>query len=190
VTRALFHYVLDQDFSRKTAWDPACGKKYMAQVLHEYFKSVRSSDIGRYGSHIREDFLTSRYRKSDWIITNPPFLLAEDFISKAIELAREGSAILVRTTFLQGIGRWDRVLNKNPPAVIAQFVERPRFTNGQIKKSTASGGMVPYCWIVWRGKTRKTSFVWIPPCVKDLEKDEDYIMRKRFLPQKIKKDEP
>jgi hypothetical protein len=50
----------------------------------------------------------------DWIITNPPFWLAEPFILRALSLARVGVAILARTVFLESVGRYDALFRDNP----------------------------------------------------------------------------
>ena len=51
----------------------------------------------------------------DWIITNPPFRLAEQFILKALNHATEGVAMLVRTSFLESIGRYSSLFSVRPP---------------------------------------------------------------------------
>lgn len=63
-------------------WEPAAGNMDMAVVLSEYVAEVRATDIQQ-----GQDFLT--YINSfpyDWIITNPPFSLAEQFIRRAYAL--------------------------------------------------------------------------------------------------------
>ena len=54
----------------------------MARPLREYFGTVKASDIFAYGHGAVADFLATPLEASsvDWIITNPPFRLAEDFI--------------------------------------------------------------------------------------------------------------
>ena len=41
----------------------------------------------------------------DWIVMNPPFNQAGEFIDKALKLAGRGVAALVRTQFLEGQAR-------------------------------------------------------------------------------------
>tara|TARA_R110000764_G_scaffold42824_8_gene96418 strand:+ start:223 stop:681 length:459 start_codon:yes stop_codon:yes gene_type:complete len=147
----------------------------MSRVLEEYFSSVQSSDVWDYGYGKVEDFLTSPYRtgKVDWIITNPPFRLAEDFINKSLEVASVGVAILARTVFLESVGRYHRMFKINPPTVFAQFSERVPMVKGRLDKkaSTATG----YAWFVWHLERKNdTRVVWIPPCRKSLEKTSDY----------------
>ena len=53
------------------------------------------------------DFLDGPYERSsfDWVITNPPFWLAEEFVERALSIASTGVAILARTVFLGGWGK-------------------------------------------------------------------------------------
>ena len=59
-------------------------------------------------------------RNPDWIITNPPFRLAERFALKALSLANTGVALLVRTVFIESVGRHDEVDGERLPVDLAQ----------------------------------------------------------------------
>ncbi|WP_223479051.1 SAM-dependent methyltransferase [Oricola indica] len=177
-TRALLEHVIERGgyASHLTCLEPACGAGHMSKVLKEYFKDVRSADAFDYGYGHVEDFLSVKYSKGswDWVITNPPFRLAEDFILEALPVARRGVAMLVRTVFIESVGRYERIFSQIPPTSVAQFVERVPMVKGRLdsKASTATG----YAWIVW-DKNYESSFTqmkWIPPCRKRLEKDGDY----------------
>tara|TARA_R110002126_G_scaffold86284_7_gene208363 strand:+ start:5211 stop:5651 length:441 start_codon:yes stop_codon:yes gene_type:complete len=145
----------------------------MSKVLKEYFPAVVSSDIHDYNFGDVKDFLGKAYQKNsfDWVITNPPFRLAEEFLMEAKEVASEGVAILARTVFLESVGRYNRIFNVNPPSQFAQFSERVPMVKGRLdaKASTATS----YGWFVWR-KSKGTELIWIPPCRKNLEKIDDY----------------
>jgi hypothetical protein len=109
------------------------------------------------------------------VITNPPFRLAEDFISRALPLARHGVAILARTVFLESIGRYEGIFRDNPPTKFAQFTERVPMVRGRldIKASTATG----YAWLVWEKSTVGPPLLtWVPPCRKQLERKSDYAL--------------
>ena len=87
----------------------------MVKVLKEYFWQVQSTDAHQYGYAQQRDFLTHPYETNavDWVITNPQFRLAEEFVLRALRLARHGVAILARTVFLESVGRYGGV---SPPA--------------------------------------------------------------------------
>lgn len=176
-TRALLEHIIaaEEDLSAQTCLEPACGAGHMAKVLKEYFKDVRCSDAHDYGYAPTRDYLTYPYETNavDWVITNPPFRLAEEFIVRSLRVARRGVAMLARTVFLESVGRYERLFRDNPPAVFAQFVERVPMVKGRLdpKATTATG----YAWLLWeKGTLEPPKLMWVPPCRKRLEKASDY----------------
>ncbi len=174
-TRALMEYVIKDMDLGTTCLEPACGAGHMAKVLGGYFPVIEASDVADYGYGPVKDFLTVKYKKNqyDWIITNPPFNLAERFALKALEVSRLGVALLVRTVFIESVGRYERLFKSSPPTYFAQFVERVPMVKGRLdaKASTATG----YSWLVWSKSTvGDPVLVWIPPCRRRLEKRGDY----------------
>ncbi|MCA1365808.1 SAM-dependent methyltransferase [Bradyrhizobium sp. BRP14] len=177
-TRALIEHVLGADNVRAlTCLEPACGRGYMSRPLAEYFLSVDSADAYPYGFGATRDFLTHPYeaRSHDWVITNPPFRLAEEFVARAMTVARHGVAILARTVFLESVGRYETIFKKKPPTVFAQFTERVPMVKGRVdqKASTATG----YAWFIWqKGEAAEAPrLAWVPPCRKSLERSRDYL---------------
>jgi hypothetical protein len=176
-TRALIEYVLcgKKRVRSQTCLEPACGAGHMAKVLSEYLGKVRASDIHPHGYGDVRDFLATPHETNsvDWVITNPPFRLGEDFTSLALTVARRGVAMLTRTVFIESVGRYDRLFSVSPPSHFAQFTERVPMVKGRLDRraSTATG----YCWLVWdKESSHGTELVWIPPCRKALERDDDY----------------
>ena len=174
-TRALMKHVLsDQACSGMEVIEPACGRGHMSETLKEYVLKVHSSDIFNYGYGGVADFLHEDYTvKSDWLITNPPFKHAEEFIQKGLTLADVGVAVLVRTVFIESVGRYKRLFSKRPPSLIAQFSERVPIVKGRLDRTVSSA--TGYAWLIWNKKSQKSSrVVWIPPCRSVLELDSDY----------------
>ncbi len=180
-TRALMEKVLHfspQGASDLVCLEPACGAGHMVKPLTEYFGEVVPCDIHDYGypGMMVQNFLGMEEDPDlvDWIITNPPFKLAEEFIKKSMRMARRGAAFLVRTSFLESVGRYNSLYSITPPQVVAQFTERVPMFKGRVDKkgSTATS----YAWLVWeKGSLANYSkIVWIPPCRKSLERDTDY----------------
>lgn len=176
-TRALCEWLIKPGYQQigiQSCWEPACAEGHMSRALDEYFRYVKSSDIHLYGFGQRADFLWpgGEHLSYDWIITNPPFRLGEQFATKALELARLGVALLVRTAFLESADRYDSLYSKTPPSDVLQFVERVPMFKGRLDRygSTATS----YCWLVWRKGAVGVNFHWIPPCRKRLERDSDY----------------
>jgi hypothetical protein len=165
-----------------TVWEPACGEGHIAGVLQEYFdpKRVFASDIFDYGADGRtppgwqgtRDFLDDGYplgagKAVDWIITNPPFSGTEDralaFALRALQLAKRGVALFVRTQWLEGVERYEKLFGVNPPTVVAQFAERVPLVRGRWdpQASTAS----QYCWLIWLKDEHGNpcAMQWLPP---------------------------
>jgi len=189
-TRALIEHVImppsGLDLRNMTVWEPACNRGFMAKPLAEYFGRVYRSDIHDYGWDGQEAVKDFLFPKSefpviakqgiDWIITNPPFRLAAQFIARMDALRpRRGYAVLVRTSFLEGVDRYNTLFKVNPPAVVAQFVERVPMVKGRHdpEASTATS----YAWLMWRTNWSEivgpTTFTWIPPCRRQLQKPTD-----------------
>lgn len=172
--------------NRETVWEPAAGRGDMARPLGEYFKSVTVSDVHDWGAGIpHHDFLMPflpawLLDAPDWMITNPPFRLGEQFARRAFEIAETGVALLVRTAFLEGGARHQGLFEPYPPEWILQFTERVPMFKGRLDPKGSSA--TAYCWIVWvapfkpRGALveHRPNFVWLPPCRKRLERAGDY----------------
>ena len=177
-TRALCEKILWMSSNQPQwdCWEPACNRGYMSNVLKEYFDTVYSTDIHDYGYGGVEDFLLSKNagKKCAWIITNPPFKLGAEFIEMAHKHARRGVAMLVRTSFVEGVGRYHRLFKENPPSTIAQFTERVPMIKGRLDKKASTA--TSYCWMVWDKLSpgRHSEMVWIDPCRKQLERNSDY----------------
>jgi len=177
-TRALIEHIMDDrgSLANLTCLEPACGAGHMTKVLKEYFREVDCADAYCYGYGAVQDFLSHPHETNsvDWIITNPPFRLAEEFVLRALSIARCGVAILARTVFLESIGRYRGIFLDTPPTKFAQFVERVPMVRGRLdsKASTATG----YAWLVWEKEVATMPrLMWVPPCRKQLERSADYI---------------
>src|SRR5262245_31923266 len=126
-TRALIEHIIGKSgLDTMNCLEPACGRGHMSRTLEEYFASVTSSDAYHYGYGPVRDFLRYPFDgpSHDWVITNPPFRLAEEFVHRALTVARVGVAILARTVFLESLGRYEEIFRHSPPTKFAQFVER------------------------------------------------------------------
>ena len=175
--------------------EPAANRGFMARVLQEYFETVEAADQHDYGvGYPVLDYLFGPLPpKVWWTITNPPFRLAEQFIARALETSLDGVAMLVRTSFQEGVGRYERLFRDNPPTHILQFSERVVMQQGKMldpdipvrtwskklgewvmrKPSTATS----YCWMVWiRNSPGPSRVIWIPPCRNRLTKPGDYLL--------------
>lgn len=184
-TRALCVALIEdgqETLSHLTAEDPACGMGHMVRPLLEYFHDVRGADVNDYGAGYETwDYLWPSVRPCvDWTITNPPFRLAEQFVQRAFQQSLSGVAMLVRSVWGEGNGRYETLFSVRPPTAVYQFCERVPMVKGRVdpKASTATA----YSWFVWDfldeptdGSKAQTAYRWIPPGTrKRLEKASDY----------------
>jgi len=198
-TRALVEFLLaiGIPLHRQCAWEPCCNRGYMVRPLREVFATVRASDALLYADHVLDevpeviDFVTTGFTETsvDWIVANPPFNLAEEFVTVARGLATVGCAMLVRGAFTEGTGRYARLFGVRPPDYELKFSERVVMLKGRLVRagdadpfnldddgnprdaSTATS----YVWLVWlREGGGDTRARWIAPCRLRLEREGDY----------------
>ncbi|HEV7323547.1 MAG TPA: SAM-dependent DNA methyltransferase [Bosea sp. (in: a-proteobacteria)] len=184
-TRAFLHDVLQPEFPARlsSAWEPAAGEGHMAHVLGEVFEHVRASDVADYGSgfevgsFVGQGLDVAPARPVDWIITNPPFNLAVDFAERALTEAGAGAALLLRTSWMEGAERYNRLFRDRPPRVIAQYCERVPMIAGRWDPAAASA--TSYAWFVWHLSSLlpETKLVWIPPGAKARHWRDDDLKR-------------
>ena len=182
--RALFEHVMPWVGGR--AWEPAAGEGHMAAVLGEVCDEVYRSDVFDYGglhavgsfTGVGADVVACPAPRPDWIITNPPFNLAVEFAERALSEASEGVALLLRTSWLEGADRYERLFRHRPPSIVAPFVERVPMVKGRWDPDASTA--TAYAWFAWVkvSQCRDTRLVWIPPgCRQRLERADD---RRRF----------
>ena len=188
-TRALCEWLCraGERLSLQICREPAANRGHMVLPLGEYFRAVEASDVHDYGRGYRiDDYLFGPApQQVDWTITNPPFRLCEQFIERALETSEAGVAMLVRSTFVEGVNRWWRLFSKRPPTHVLQFSERVLMLKGRLM---ADGAICPrlnrrissataYSWLVWKLPLTipvETRLEWIGPCRTSLTRPGDY----------------
>lgn len=88
-------------------WEPACGSGKMVRVLARV-GDVVGTDIAVSNNDFLSCIATAWHRPFDAIITNPPYVLAQEFIEhalKQIATTRGMAAMLLRTDFDHAKGR-------------------------------------------------------------------------------------
>ena len=179
-TRALCEWLKEAEpLDAMIVREPAANRGHMVKPLQEYFASVEASDVHDYGvGYPVADYLWGPPPAPvDWTITNPPFRLAEQFLERAFLSSTVGVAVIVRTAFLEGQKRFERLFSKIPPSYVLQFTERVVMHKGRLapEGSTATA----YSWIIWfrdEEQPSDTRLRWIAPCRKRLERPSDYEM--------------
>ena len=131
-------------------WEPACGTGNIVTILRDAGHEVMATDLndrGCHGSLPRVDFLLPCQLECDAIVTNPPFMLAEQFVSTALERAPL-VIMLLRLAFYESARRTD-ILENAGLARIHAFAKRlPMMHRAGWEGRKANSGMA-FAWFVW-----------------------------------------
>lgn len=175
-TRAVIEWLNENRLIKKTdtCREPAANRGHMVRPLQEFFSSVEAADVHDYGEGFPvKDYLWGLDPEPvDWTFCNPPFRLAQQFIERAIRTSRVGVAMIVRSAFMEGVGRHRDLFMPFPPSYVLQHVERVPMVKGRYDPTASTA--TAYLWIVWlkRGGG-DTRLRWIDPCRSRLERDGD-----------------
>lgn len=149
VTRAILPH-LDLYTS---ALDPCCGDGAILRELRGEIHGIEidngralacvESDPRLVGMVNNHDALLTQWPSVDLIITNPPFALAKEFLTLALEEAgpRTEVAFLLRLAFLEGQSR--AAFHRAHPSDVFVLPKRPSFTGDGKSDSCA------YAWFVF-----------------------------------------
>ncbi len=169
-TRALFPFIRELSPSKpRDVRDPCCGEGIMSEVLREEFDQVWASDVFDYGyAHQSiEDYLDASTgdQPCDWMVANPPFSAAVQFVERGLREALMGVAILQRLQFAEGGDRYDDLYSHMPPHLVALFVDRLPMHKGEWKPKGRTA--TAYAWFIWlkgnkTGRPADTRLRWIP----------------------------
>lgn len=140
-----------------TIWECACGSGEMSKTIEAGGYHVISSDIEDRGFGIHGiDFITHQQeRPFDWIITNPPFVLAEQFIKRAWEYGKP-FAFLLKCQFWNAARR-AHLFEECKPSYILPLTWRLDFAGG-------GNPLMDTGWTVW--ERRPTAGVMFYPLKK------------------------
>lgn len=132
-------YIHDGD----TFLEPCRGNGNIVRVFEPYFVG----EVGWFEITEGLDYLSRSVERRDWIITNPPFSLALEFLQKSLREA-DNVAYLLRLNFLGSQKRlpfWQA----HPPDALLVLSERPCFTEDGKTDSTE------YAWFIWSDRVPK-----------------------------------
>lgn len=172
VTEALMQFLrLDPELY---VWEPACGDGAMSRILERHVNNVLSTDLrdepsiyGRRGV----DFLGAE-GAADWIITNPPFNLAEGFIRKSLSIT-PNVAMLLKSQYWHAASRL-QLFNDCRPSHVLPLTWRPSF----LEKERGNSPLMDVIWVVWQGNPSVTQFQPLPrpKNVKPLTTNEEELL--------------
>jgi hypothetical protein len=134
-------------------YEPACGEGHLAKRLIEKGYEVYATDLVNRGfGKGGVDFLSVTEKFDGDILTNPPYVLAAEFVEKSLSLIEDSHKVfmLLKLTFLEGKKRRE-MFRKNPPKCVYVFSERLLCAkNGDFQRMIDGGGSaVCYAWYEW-----------------------------------------
>lgn len=136
--------------------DPACGTGNIPKGMASAGLVCRRSDIVDRNSglgFIERNFLddAGEIEPVDNVVCNPPFNVAREFVTKALDVARHKVAMLLPLTFLEG-QRKAAWLQSTPLARVHVFTWRINMPPGELfmaGKVELGGGKKCFAWFVW-----------------------------------------
>jgi hypothetical protein len=166
------HLLQVEDFDKSLAvCEPACGAGAISNILKKHWNNVEAYDIER-------DFLleTGQY---DYIITNPPFSLANKFIQKAKEVATKKFAFLLPLSYLHGKKRYDDIYMEKKYGLKKVYVltRYPMLGESLRKDGKYNTGMMVYAWYIFENHYDGAPTIdWIDNNADVLSKKDSYSM--------------
>jgi hypothetical protein len=153
---SMTRHLLDREAVCGPVLEPACGNGAIVRELEAADLPVVSYDLER-------DFLseTTRY---PFVITNPPYSKASDFIMRAKLVAQVGFCFLLPLAYLHGKDRLDNIFSDRgfPLARVHVFVRYPMLGEPLREDGKYNTGMMVYAWFVWlRGHLGPPQINWI-----------------------------
>ena len=150
--------------------EPACGGGAITKVIKEYWNDNLIT------AYDKETNFLWDYNEYNYIITNPPFSLAFEFIQKAKQLAKSKFALLLPLYYLHGKKRYDEIFSDRTYGLekIYVFTRSPMLGETLREDGKHNTGMMPYAWYVWKnGYTGQPILDWI-------DNNEDILSKKDF----------
>jgi hypothetical protein len=138
-------------------WEPAAGRGAIVNVLREAGHAVIASDLVDYGfpTHFNgRDFLLEHKVPEccEAIVTNPPFKLAEQFVSHALDLCPR-VIMLLRLAFLESERRRG-ILEDRGLARVHVFRNRLPMMHRANWTGPKASSAVAYGWFIWSREHR------------------------------------
>ena len=136
-----------------TIWEPACGRGAIANVLRAHGYRVVCSDLIDYGADPSAiqgvDFLKTTEVPDGvgCIVTNPPYMLANEFTAHALDLCRN-VVMLLRLAFLESERRSPILDDAGLRRVLVFRTRLPMMHRDGWQGRKASSGLA-FAWFVW-----------------------------------------
>lgn len=150
LTRQFFHYIEESWDRSLPILEPACGEEEaIVKVLDELkFDTIHYYDIQDGADFLKEE------KHYPYMVTNPPFSLAYEFVQKAKEVVDEQFALLLPLSYLHGKKRYDNIYQDReyPLSSVYVFTRYPMLGDPLREDGKYRTGMMVYAWFVWDKK--------------------------------------
>ena len=161
---------LDVEYFNKnsTVCEPACGGGAITRVLKEHWEDDKVTAYDQ-----ETNFLWER-GDYDYVITNPPFSLAFEFIQRAKLVAKSKFALLLPLSYLHGKKRFDEIYSDRSYGLekVYVFTRYPMLGEALREDGKYNTGMMVYAWYVW------TNGYSGQPIIDWLDNNEDVLSKK------------
>lgn len=133
-------------------WEPCAGPGSIVRVLRSHgFPVVATELVDRGerncpGGQVGVDFFAQTHKRADWIITNPPFKQADDFVRHAMKLECN-AIVLLRLAALEGARRADII--EGHLIGVMPFIERLPMMHRDGWQGPRTTSTTPYAWFVF-----------------------------------------
>ena len=169
---------LNIEFISQSVLEPCVGGGHMAEGIENYiYKNGYIEKVQLIGTDIRDrgyqndiwdleyglDFFADDYPydEADWVIMNPPYGVIEPFTIRALDIAKKGVIMLGRLQFLEGEGRFEKILQYNPPTDVYVYVDRIQCWKDGLKPDGSSAQA--YAWFVWDKSKADNNYYLVEP---------------------------
>lgn len=160
-TYALLDWMKKDGCFPHSAWECACGDGSMSNVILTSGIVLYATDLYDRGDELicksGLDFLSTKECRYEWIITNPPYSQAEEFVRHALSLT-PNCAMLMKLQFLSGQKR-KKLFEEFPLHAVLVFSNRLSMYRNGIE--TNNSGMIDYAWFVWCEGKHENKIHWI-----------------------------
>lgn len=167
------HALLQHDAVPDSIWEPACGPGSIVRVLRASGRRVFATDLVDYASPDQDrsgwDFLLERKLPEgiEAIVTNPPFKIGNEFVTKALSLC-PCVYMLLRLAFIESARR-TAILDGGQLARVLVFSNRlpmmHRAGKGIASVDRQPSSAMAFAWFIWNrehmGPTELKRIAWV-----------------------------
>ncbi len=146
------HALLEAEHLPDSIWEPCCGSGAIVRVLRESGLRIHATDLVDHGCPASEsaiDFLLEQRAPDgiESIVTNPPFKLADQFVSHALHLVPR-VIMLLRLAFLESERR-SPILDSGNLARVHVFKNRLPMMHRHGWTGPRATSSIAFAWYVW-----------------------------------------